>query len=171
MNIYTIGYEGTTVEALLDELDRHFVQTLVDVRYMPLSRKAGFSKNALANLLEVRGIEYRHVKSLGCPTIIRDRYKEDGDWGAYTRSFMQYLETQEKAVEELLPLVESSNCCLLCFERDPNFCHRKYVAERLVERSAAHLSMVSLYAPAARRATKPTVDLRTAPLWPGLALP
>ena len=171
MNIYTIGYEGTTVEALLDELDRHFVQTVIDVRYVPLSRKTGFSKNALANLLEVRGIEYRHVKSLGCPSIIRDRYKEDGDWRAYTRSFMQYLETQEKAVEELLPAVESSCCCLLCFERDPNFCHRKYVAERLVERSASHLSMVSLYSPTAKRALKPAVDLRTAPVWSGLALP
>mgnify|MGYP000040557329 CR=1 FL=1 len=171
MNIYTIGYEGTTVEALLNELDRHFVQTLIDVRYVPLSRKAGFSKNALANLLDVRGIEYRHVKSLGCPSIIRDRYKEDGDWGAYTQSFKQYLDTQEEAVEELLPLVERFNCCLLCFERDPNFCHRKYVAERLVERSAAPLSMVSLYARTARRASKPAVDLRTAPLWPGLALP
>lgn len=171
MNIYTIGYEGTTVEALLNELDRHCVQTLIDVRYVPLSRKAGFSKNALANLLDIRGIEYRHVKSLGCPSIIRDRYKEDGDWGVYTRSFMQYLETQEKAVEELLSVVESSNCCLLCFERDPNFCHRKYVAERLIERSVAHLTMVSLYAPVARYASKSASDLRTAPLLPGLALP
>ena len=171
MNIYTIGYEGTIVEALLDELDRHFVQTVIDVRYLPISRKAGFSKNALANLLDVRGIEYRHVKALGCPSIIRDRYKEDGDWSAYTRSFMQYLEMQEKVVEELLPVVESSSCCLLCFERDPDFCHRKYVAERLVERSATCLSMVSLYAPAARRVAKPAVDLRTAPLLPGLALP
>lgn len=171
MNIYTIGYEGTTVESLLDELDRNFIQTLIDVRYVPLSRKAGFSKNALANLLDIRGIDYRHVKSLGCPSIIRDRYKEDGDWGAYSDSFLKYLETQERAVEDLLPLVESSNCCLLCFERDPNFCHRKFVAERLVDRSAGRLSMVSLYAPVAKRASRPVSDTRTAPLWPGLALP
>lgn len=171
MNVYTIGYEGTTAEALLDELDRNLVQTLIDVRYVPLSRKAGFSKNVLANLLEVRGIEYRHVKPLGCPSSIRDRYKKDGDWSAYTRDFMRYLDSREQDVEDLLPIVESSNCCLLCFERDPNFCHRKYVAERLVERSTGALTMVSLYAPLAKATGRHTVDLRTAPLWPGLALP
>lgn len=170
MKIYTIGYEGTTAQALVDELNRHCVQMVIDVRLVPLSRKSGFSKNILAHRLMAEGIDYLHEKRLGCPSMIRNRYKNDGDWGAYTKLFKEYLASQDAALNELLPMTLSSVCCLLCFEKDPAFCHRRYVAERLVELSCGELEVTDLY-PAKASVRRPIVDIRTDPVLPGLVFP
>jgi uncharacterized protein (DUF488 family) len=63
--LYTIGYEGQTVEAFLQRLLAQGVLALIDVRELPLSRKPGFSKNALASALQRHGIEYIHMPALG----------------------------------------------------------------------------------------------------------
>ena len=68
---------------------------------------------------------------LGCPKPVRDRYREDGNWKRYTEGFSKYLKTQAAAIAELSELSElagSSNCALLCYEADFNFCHRSMVA-------------------------------------------
>jgi uncharacterized protein (DUF488 family) len=72
--LYTVGYQGRSLAELLDSLSRAEVQRVVDVRELPLSRKPGFSKTALAAALAERGIEYVHVKPLGNPKANRERY-------------------------------------------------------------------------------------------------
>lgn len=144
MNIFTVGYEGVSQEELLYALNSNYIQTLVDVRYIPLSRKPGFSKGALRAAVEAEGIEYLHIKALGCPPEIRNQYREDSDWFSYSRKFLRYLKTQDNAVNELYKLVMQSNCCLLCFERNAHRCHRMYVANRLVELSCGHLERIDL---------------------------
>src|SRR5436309_14693651 len=42
--LLTIGYEGTTIGAVLDTLSAAGVGLLIDVRALPRSRKPGFSK-------------------------------------------------------------------------------------------------------------------------------
>lgn len=129
MIIYTVGYEGLSLDAFLVLLAEHGVDTVVDVREMPLSRKPGFSKTALANVLNLSGLEYVHMARLGCPKPVRDRYRDDGDWQAYTQRFLSYLKTQQAAIAELSCLIESNECALLCYEADYNFCHRSMVAD------------------------------------------
>ena len=73
MKIYTVGYEGLTLEEFLQRLQRAWVQIVVDVRDVALSRKRGFSKTALAAALRDAGMEYLHIRSLGCPKPIRDQ--------------------------------------------------------------------------------------------------
>ena len=90
---------------------------------LPLSRKPGFSKKALANGLHLSGLEYVHMVELGCPRPVRDGYRADGDWKRYTTRFLEYLRTQKDAVAELVDLAQSSTCALLCYEADFNFCH------------------------------------------------
>lgn len=135
MTIFTIGYEGLDIERFLDVLARHSVETVVDVRELPLSRKAGFSKKSLANVLKMSGRDYVHMVELGCPKSVRDRYREDGDWKRYTQGFMKHLGTQKEAVADLSALATTSNCVLLCYEADSNFCHRSMVANAVRERS------------------------------------
>ncbi len=144
MNIFTVGYEGVSREELLYALNSNYIQTLVDVRYVPLSRKPGFSKGALRASVEADGIEYLHIKSLGCPPEIRDQYRVDSDWTSYSRKFLRYLKTQDIAINELYKIATQSNCCLLCFERNAHRCHRMYVADRLVELSGGLLERVDL---------------------------
>ncbi|MGH8291168.1 MAG: DUF488 family protein [Steroidobacteraceae bacterium] len=128
VNIYTVGYEGLGLEDFLRQLRSAGVQIVVDVRDVPLSRKPGFSKTALAGALQATGIEYLHIRSLGCPKPIRDHYRADRDWRAYTAAFMKHLRQQSRAVSELAALCEERTAALLCYEADAGFCHRTYVA-------------------------------------------
>ncbi len=128
MTVYTIGYEGLDIDAFMLLLSKHDIDTVVDIRELPLSRKPGFSKKALANVLNLSGREYVHMVDLGCPKPVRERYRKDGNWKRYTEGFQKYLNTQDTAIVELSDLVTSSNCALLCFEADFNFCHRSMVA-------------------------------------------
>lgn len=80
MTIFTIGYEGLDIDAFLSLLAKHDINTVVDVRELPLSRKPGFSKKALGTALNLSGREYVHMVQLGCPKTVRERYRYDGNW-------------------------------------------------------------------------------------------
>jgi uncharacterized protein (DUF488 family) len=133
MNVFTIGYEGLNIDTFMSLLTMHNIETVVDIRELPLSRKPGFSKKALAGMLNLSGFEYVHMVDLGCPKPVRNRYREDGNWKRYTDGFLKYLKKQEAAIAELSGLVSSSNCALLCFEADYSFCHRSMVANAVHE--------------------------------------
>jgi uncharacterized protein (DUF488 family) len=137
MDIFTIGYEGLDINAFLSLLAKHGIATVVDVRELPLSRKPGFSKKALANALNLSGLKYVHMVALGCPKLVRDRYREDGNWKRYTEGFMAYLKTQGDAIATLSSLGASANCALLCYEADANFCHRLMVADAVKQNCGA----------------------------------
>jgi hypothetical protein len=132
--IFTLGYEGLSLEAFIGHLKAAGVRTVLDVRANPLSRKPGFSKSAFSAALHAAGIVYAHLPALGCPKAVRDRYKRDGDWAAYTRGFLAHLDGQAEALAELAQIARHSPSCLVCFEADFNHCHRTFVA-----RSAAKL--------------------------------
>lgn len=128
MAIFTIGYEGINLEDFISLLSDNEIQTLIDIREYPLSRKPGFSKTILRTTVNLLGMEYIHIPELGCPKHIRNNYREDKDWGRYRVDFLAYLETQGHAVQSLAQRSESTNFALLCFEADYNFCHRSFVA-------------------------------------------
>ncbi len=54
--LLTIGYQGREPAELAGVLEEHGVDVLVDVRDKPISRKPGFSKRALGELVGARGI-------------------------------------------------------------------------------------------------------------------
>lgn len=134
MTIFTIGYEGIDIQAFLSLLIKHDVHTVVDIRELPLSRKPGFSKRGLSGILADAGLGYVHMVQLGCPKDVRDRYKKDGSWKHYTKGFLQYLEGQGDALENLAVTAAESSCALLCFEADYTRCHRSFVADELHDR-------------------------------------
>lgn len=127
--LHTIGYEGLDTPDFLSLLSQYDIETLVDIRELPLSRKSGFSKKALAASVKRRGIGYIHLPHLGCPRPIRNRYRDDRNWTRYQRDFLKYLATQDEAIAGLAAMAGNSRCALLCFEADHNFCHRSMVAD------------------------------------------
>ena len=126
--LYTFGYEGLTIEAFIERLKQARVQLIVDVRELPLSRKKGFSKTAFREALAAAGIAYEHRPALGCPKPVRDHYKADGDWSAYTRGFLAHLATKKAEIASLTKTTQTQTACLVCFEADFGSCHRTYVA-------------------------------------------
>ena len=129
MKLFTVGYEGLGIDEFMSLLAENDIETIVDVREMPLSRKPGFSKKSLEAALNLSGREYVHMAALGCPKPVRDQYREDGDWKRYTKGFLKHLALQDEAVASLAALAATTNCALLCFEADHNFCHRSMVAD------------------------------------------
>lgn len=132
IELMTIGYEGLSHAEFFAMLDRCRVTMLVDIRELPISRKPGFAKAALEAALVQRGLKYQHVVELGCPRDIRHDYRADGDWVRYTKRFKAYLEEQTEALGKVAGWMREERCCLLCYEEDYNFCHRSYVAEKVV---------------------------------------
>jgi len=123
-------------------LFEHGIETVVDVRVLPLSRKPGFSKTALANSLNLSGFEYQHIAELGCPKSVRDGYRADGNWKRYITGFLKYLKTQKDAIDELADLAAYSRCALLCFEADFNFCHRSMVADAVSKKGGMAITHI-----------------------------
>lgn len=147
MSIFTIGYEGLDIDEFLKLLRLGGVDTVVDIRELPLSRKRGFSKNGLREILQANGFGYRHIVALGCPKPIRDQYRQDGDWPQYKKDFKRYLASQVAVVSELSQMAEAQECALLCFEANYQMCHRSMVADALQKVSGLdieHLSATSL---------------------------
>lgn len=160
MSIYTIGYEGLDMNGFLALLRKGNVETVVDVRQLPLSRKTGFSKNGLAETLRQLGFKYRHIPELGCPKTIRDAYRDDSDWDRYTKGFLQHLSQQNDVVVETAAMALTSNCALLCFEANFNYCHRKMVADSVSR--IGGMPVVHLHAGLLRTAVPATQDLEFA---------
>lgn len=131
MTLMTIGYEGLDISTFLAQLKANKVQTLVDVRELPLSRKKGFSKSALADATNRAGISYVHMPALGCPREIRKDYYDDRNWGRYKKRFNAYLESQQRALDDLIAVAEAGKSCLVCFEADYEFCHRSLITAAL----------------------------------------
>lgn len=145
MTLFTIGYEGASIEGFWQTLRENRVELLLDVRATAWSRKAGFSKAALQLAAEKNGLQYEHWVSMGCPREILTAYRANKDWDAYTRDFWKYLRTREDEVRALAQVARVYRCALLCFEADADFCHRSYVAQ-FVEEVAPDIQTVRLSA-------------------------
>ncbi|NUZ08937.1 DUF488 family protein [Piscinibacter koreensis] len=128
--LFTIGYEGASLADFVRTLTREGVTTLLDVRELPLSRRKGFSKTSLAELLTSRGIAYRHERALGTPRPLRRSLAVERDYPAFFAAFGAHLDSHSRVLEELSASLEG-RVALMCFERDHKACHRSSVADRL----------------------------------------
>lgn len=131
---FTIGYEQNEPESFLKLLRDNRIDVVVDVRQMPLSRKKGFSKNQLRELLAGEGIDYVHMQTLGAPKTIRDRLHENGSWWEYVKGYEKVLADRGEDVLSLIDFAKGQRICLLCFERKPEECHRSLVAREMEKR-------------------------------------
>ncbi len=123
--IWTIGYEQATVPAVMDSLVAAGIEVLADVRALPLSRRPGFSKTALAGAAQEVGITYRHFKALGTPKEGREAARK-GDHVGLERVYAGQLELPEAlaAAAQLRDLASENRVALLCFCGDAKKCHR-----------------------------------------------
>ncbi len=134
--LWTIGYEKATWPDVLAALRSAGVARVIDVRQLPLSRRAGFSKRQLAAGLAEAGIGYVHLRALGTPPEGREANKRR-QWDRFWRIVEESLATLEAslALQQAAELAGSAPSCLLCYEASPCSCHRRRVGELL---AAAH---------------------------------
>ena len=147
--LFTIGYEQTPARAVLDELEDAGVKLLVDVRAVASSRRPGFSKSQLAAGLDERGIAYVHLRGLGTPKEGRLAARS-GQYETLQKIYEKHLKTAQarEELDELSSLVTKSGpVCILCYERDHQHCHRRWIAEIIEERDG--VTVENLAAPQA----------------------
>jgi uncharacterized protein (DUF488 family) len=132
----TIGYEKCGFDDFVRCLREAGVRQVIDVRDLPLSRRAGFSKRQLAAGLDAAGIGYHHLRALGTPAAGREANRRRR-WDEFWRIVDDRLATPEAAfaLAEAAELASAKPSCLLCYEAAACQCHRLRVGERL---SASH---------------------------------
>lgn len=127
ITLFTIGYEGASLENYFNRLLRQDIKALVDVRSNPLSRKYGFSKKQLKKTCEKLSIEYYHFPEVGIKSKYRQELNSQED---YDKLFVKYCEndlpTSVDAQKEILKLlIKYKRIALTCFEKNVCQCHRK----------------------------------------------
>jgi uncharacterized protein (DUF488 family) len=133
--IYLTGYEGEGVSEFVEKLQDVRVSLLIDVRERPLSRKEGFSKNALRGNLEEADIKYKHFGNLGSPRQIRSNLKENGDYLTFFKEYRRYIKKQAASVAKIAETATRERVCLMCFEKNYATCHRTIIADEILKRS------------------------------------
>jgi uncharacterized protein (DUF488 family) len=143
--LYLIGYEKAGLAEFLATLGAAGVRTLVDVRDLPLSRRAGFSKRQLAAAIEAAGMRYVHLRALGTPPEGREANKRR-QWDHFWRIVDDKLATAEAehALQELAAIAAAAPTCLVCYEADWRICHRRRVGEILRRRHGFELRPLSV---------------------------
>lgn len=133
LKLFTIGYEGATQDEVLARLKAAGVETLVDVRAVAASRRAGFSKTLLSESLRAEGIDYLHLRALGTPKAGRDAARK-GCVREMRAIYADHLAEPASQLQlaQLRTLAGERRLAMLCFEADHTGCHRAVLAEQLV---------------------------------------
>lgn len=132
--IYSIGYEGKTIDFFLNELIQNNVSILVDVRKNAFSMKKSFSKNRLVRCLTNAGISYLHLPELGIDSIKRKNLETKKDYQKLFKEYEKFLETKKQEINKIKELGKQQKIALMCFEADKNFCHRGILSDFLNQR-------------------------------------
>jgi uncharacterized protein (DUF488 family) len=132
--LYTIGYEGKSVEAFINALIKNDIRVLCDVRKNPLSRKFGFSKGKLSHITQAVGVEYVHVPELGIESNKRRSLETVEDYQSLFSDYAKTLSDRKPWLEQVYTLLcLNSHIALMCYEREPEMCHRHVVRDYLTD--------------------------------------
>ena len=103
--IYTVGYKGKTLQQVVNIMDAHKIDVLVDVRSLPRSKYKEFNRAVLEWRLKQR---YRwEGDRLGGLERVRSPFYEEG---------LEWIRNANMA---------GKNVLVMCMEEDPDKCHRK----------------------------------------------
>ena len=132
--LFTIGYEGLSLEAYINRLIINDIRLLCDVRKNAYSQKYGFSKAQLETACRGVDIKYIHVPQLGINSDQRQDLRSQKDYDIlfdiYERTT---LKENADALNYVRGLIDSEKrVALTCFEKDPKQCHRSRVAKALM---------------------------------------
>jgi uncharacterized protein (DUF488 family) len=145
--IFTIGYEGADILALITALRSAGVARVVDVRHSPYSKRPEFSKDELRAALHDYGIAYTHIETLGNPPAGREAARA-GHMASYKSVYSAHLESEDgrKGLAKLMELAAAEAVCMLCLEKSAGHCHRGMIAEKfaaLTGQTVEHLRVAA----------------------------
>lgn len=117
--IYTIGSAARSQDDFLKTLRDYGVNTLVDVRRFPTSKYEHFKRESLDMFLLSSEIEYVYM---------------GGELGGFRKGgYEAYVKTKEykQALKSLQKVAKRSPTVIMCCEKLPAGCHRRYISQSL----------------------------------------
>lgn len=135
VQLYTIGYEGVSLEEYINKLIVLDIPVLCDVRKNAYSQKYGFSKSQLQKACEGVGIKYIHIPELGITSDKRQCLSTQADYDILFKEYEEtVLRTAVVNIEFLSDLLKKNQrIALTCFEKKPIQCHRSRVAKAVMQ--------------------------------------
>jgi uncharacterized protein (DUF488 family) len=134
--LFTIGHSTRLLAELVSALKAHGIETLVDIRAFPMSRRLPhFNRDSLEHSMPEQGIRYVWMQALGG---YRKATRQDSPHTALRnanfRNYADYTLTPEfdHAMAELLEIANTSHTAYMCAERVYFRCHRMIVSDWLV---------------------------------------
>lgn len=132
-SLYTIGYEGISLEEYINKLLSFDVKVLCDVRKNSFSMKYGFSKSQLKAACEGVGIKFLHFPEVGIDSDKRQELNTQRDYDLlfadYCRDVLPKTTTTQEQILNLIQ--EYQRVALTCFEEHPCQCHRSHLADAI----------------------------------------
>jgi Protein of unknown function, DUF488 len=132
--LFTIGYEGISLESYFNKLIKSSVNVLCDVRKNPISQKIGFAKPTLSRVCESLGIQYVHIPELGIEGEKRQNLNCQADYEALFSYYENKCLTKQGIyINKIINLLQDNDrVALTCFEAHECQCHRGRVAKALL---------------------------------------
>lgn len=133
--LFSIGYEGLSLETYINKLILNDVHVLCDVRKNAYSQKYGFSKSQLQKACEGVSIKYIHIPELGIESEKRRNLCSQKDYDVLFDDFeKRTLINNYPALLKIRKLIDDEKrVALTCFENNPYQCHRTRVAKALMQ--------------------------------------
>lgn len=128
MLIAGIGYQRSSIDELIERLRDASITTVIDVRELPWSRRAEFSKKRLEERLTREGLRYVHLRAAGNP---RENRKSGASSAEILARYREHLARTSGVLEEILAAAGGEAAALLCYEADASECHRSILLEQL----------------------------------------
>lgn len=170
--LYTIGHSTRPLDELVEMLHAFGVDTLVDIRTIPRSRRnPQYETTALASALPSRGLRYVHVPELGGLRRALEG-SPNGAWrNASFRGYADHMQTPEfeEGLAKLGALAAEGRVAIMCAEAVPWRCHRSLVADALVARGVHVEHITSAKRSSPHRMTPFAVVEGTRVTYPGSA--
>jgi uncharacterized protein (DUF488 family) len=131
LTIYTVGHSNQMLESFLALLQRHGIQSLVDVRSAPYSRYVPhFNRSELEDVVERRKIRYLYLgDELGGRPPSDEFYDTDDRVLYYKVATAPFF---LNGVERLLDKGAEYHTAIMCSEEDPTNCHRHLLIARVL---------------------------------------
>lgn len=115
----------------MELLKEHRIDVLVDVRSFPTSKVEHFKREEMERWLPEYGIEYVWLgKELG---------------GFRRGGYKRHMETElfREGMRKLLDVAERKRTCIMCMERDPKYCHRRFISAHLEQMGAEVVHIIA----------------------------
>lgn len=132
--IWTIGHSTRSAAEFIHILNAHQINTLVDVRSFPGSRRyPQFNSFDLSESLAAEDITYYHVPTLGGRRRPAPDSKNTAWRNSSFRAYADHMETEEfkEGIEILRELAGKGRTAVMCAEAVWWRCHRSLIADYL----------------------------------------